>query len=456
MKRCVFIAVYSILTWTAFGQTAGSHKLQLDFPLFDFPYQIDVTRSGDNFFSSYTNPSMRQSLALTGNIYSAFHFGMRTGYDHLPFSPLTNNIIYFGGTAGGLLLFAYVLPFGYPWMHHEFTRSILGVNNIKSSNGYYNFINKNDVTGVSDQDLADFKLAAPHDFIRMNVANLEGYVLFSERFIRNGFFYDLKDLSNVTALLASYLSLAGGSVALLAEYRLSNIDTDIEKFYQYDGDQNSRHIYYNEIINWTYELFHPLESYAERGVHPSGDGVARYIKLSQLSGEEKQYLKKQAWLGYLNLVSPVLYGFNRFPLGSTGFDWNAGFRHYLTSFGSDTAFQVLLKKTPYNMVFTLHNYMNYENYFPAIEAELLNFPLSAGKLSMQFSPRLLLGVQPKNQVFMTSEAEFMGLIGLRTDFMLSEHVQIYADFSFKTNGWAAGNEYLTGGAKAALGVSMRF
>jgi hypothetical protein len=40
-------------------------------------------------------------------------------------------------TAAGVLAFAYVLPFGYPWMHTEYHRSILSRFGYKSVHPYW-------------------------------------------------------------------------------------------------------------------------------------------------------------------------------------------------------------------------------------------------------------------------------------------------------------------------------
>jgi hypothetical protein len=152
----------------------------------------------------------------------------------------------------------------------------------------------------------------------------------------------------------------------------------------------------------------------------------------------------------------MLYGVNSFPLGKTGIEWNFALRHYLTSFGSDTPVQILAKSAPFNMLFTWHNYQNYDNYFPAIEAELKDFPLRLGGLGLYLSPRILVGMQPAGQEFMTADPEFLGLLGLRADFGISKHFLPYIDLTAKTDGWVAGNEYLEAGASVRLGLSMRF
>jgi hypothetical protein len=434
-------------------------ELKLNFPLFDLPYQIDTTdTSGHGFFGSYTSVSMDQALALSTDIYFAMHYGLKNLYDSLTVAPMWKNAIYYGGTAAGLLAFAYVLPFGYPWMQQEFTRSILSRFDIKSRNGTYNIFNGTAVNGIMDEQLERFKAESPHDMIRMDEAGSEGYILFSDHMIRNVFFHDLHNLSNWTSLIAAVFGGIGHNASgIIANYMGADlVDNNIKTLYKDDGEEESRLLYSYSSINWAYDLFRPEEPYSERGTHPSGNGVARYITWSQLNDDERQYLVKQGWLSYLNLVSPLYYGFNSFSLGKTGLEWNFALRHYLTSFGSDVPLQILLKKVPFNMLFTYHSYQNYNNYFPAVEVELVDFPLRLGSLDLYLSPRILAGVQPANQEFRTAGPEFLGLFGLRADLGISKHFLPYIDVTAKTDGWVAGNEYLEANAGVRLGLSMRF
>ena len=104
------------------------------------------------------------------------------------------------------------------------------------------------------------------------------------------------------------------------------------------------------------------------------------------------------------------------------------------------------------MAFAYHNYLNYKHYFPAVEAELVDYPFRF----MYFSPRAIIGMQPKNHDFRSGEAEFLGLLGLRIDFMASQRFLPYFDFTYKTNGWIAGNEFLSSNASVRIGLSARF
>jgi hypothetical protein len=330
---------------------------------------------------------------------------------------------------------------------------------MNSVNGSYDIFNGGPVTGVTDAQLERFKAENPYDMIRADEAGSEGYILFSDLMLRNVFFHDLHNLSNWTALIATFLGGIGhNATGIAAEYYGANFTDDtIETWYKNDGGEESRLLYGFSSINWAYDLFRPGEPYAARGEHPSGNGIARYITWEQLNDDERQYLIQQGWLSYLNIVSPLYYGFNSFSLGKTGIEWNVALHHYLTSFGSDVPVQLFLKKDSFNVLFTYHNYQNYQNYFPAIEAELMDFPVQfTPQFGLLLSPSLLLGIQPRDQNFMTGDPEFLGLLGCRVDFAVSKHFFPYFDLTLKTDGWVAGNECLESNLSVKAGLSMRF
>jgi hypothetical protein len=434
--------------------------LKIDMPFFDLPYQVDIIDSVDGYFpQSYGSLSMAQSLALTTDMYFAMHYGLKKMYDHLDFKPFWNKAIYYGTTAAGILAFAYILPYGYPWMKNEYIRTIPSRYGILTQNNTWSGF-----CGITDSQLSYLKENAPYDFIRMNAAGHEAYILFSDTLIRNFFYYNPNDLSWITALVATWIDMGVNSSPFI-QYDIQNttgttlIDLEyyIEKRYKNDKAQETRALACFDMLNWGYELFHPDEPYAARGLHPSGDGsVARYITFEQFSDDEMKYLVKHSYLSLLNYVSPLLFGFRTIPLGNSGLEGNFALHHYLTSFGTDITASVFLKKKPFNMAFTYHSYQNYNNYFPAIEAELVDFPLTIGKLEMFLSPRLLIGMQPKDQVFKTDSPEFLGLFGLRADFKVNKNILPYFDFTVKTKGWVAGNEYLDTNVNVKLGVSLRF
>ncbi|MDR2941989.1 MAG: hypothetical protein LBV17_05320 [Treponema sp.] len=422
--------------------------LKLDLPLFDLPYQIDAMNTvGHGFFSSYANPSMAQSLALTLNIFSSFQFGMKYFYDNSGLNETLKKIIYYIGTGLGEFIFIY-MPGGSGWLHEEYHRAVLtrfGANSFNGMNLFPIGASVIYVSNVKDEDLSRIKKESPPDLIRIYEAGIEGQYLLIERLQRNNFFYNQNFLSEYTYWYNAFNSFSYVWLSSMAQNGIDLNETETSDSRDFAGV---------DFTAWVYDLFRSNEAYEDRGIHPSGEGVNRYRTTTNLTEAEINYLRLQGYLQILNFMSPMMFGVKSLPMGE--FDGNFAMRHYLTSFGMDISANVYLKKKPFNIVFIFHNYANYTNWFPAIEAELIDYPLTIGKLNMYLSPRVLIGMQPENQVFKTASPEFLGLFSLRVDFNVSKYFLPYVDFVFKTNGWVAGNELLKANASVRAGTSFLF
>jgi hypothetical protein len=181
------------------------------------------------------------------------------------------------------------------------------------------------------------------------------------------------------------------------------------------------------------------------------------IRMSDLNDNEKAFLKKRVMWALINMVSPMTFGIRSIPLGKdTDLYGNFALRQLYTSFGTDISIEVYLKKKPFNLAVSFHNYLNYDHYFPAIEMELLDFPIMFNKWGLYLSPRVILGMQPQNMSFKTKYPEFFGLMGCRADFAITKYFLPYIDFTVKTDGWVAGNEFLEKNASVKVGLSLRF
>jgi hypothetical protein len=457
-NRIIAIMVWTIAAVPLFSQTniLDTPALKLDLPLFDLPYQIAAMDTvGYGFFSSYANPSMGQSLAVALDMFSALHYGMKAFYDTSKMKEKSKNLIYFGGVMLGDFILQY-LPGGGGWMHEEFHRAVMsrfGVNSFNGMNLFPIGAELISVSKVTDEDLIRFKAESPHDFIRMQEAGIEGQYLLVNRLQSNNFFYN-QGYSNESEYwwdtLNSHLYVLGSAWPQV-------VDAQTEKMNESELDIPSRDFTGFDLAGWVYDLFRPNEPYQARGIHPSGIGINRYRTTKDLTKSELDYLTQQGLWQIANYLSPMMFGIKSIPLWDSGFYGNFAFRHLLSSFGGDFFLQVFLKNRDFNFVFAYHNYLNYKHYFPAIEGELVDYPLSFfGKLDLLLSPRVMIGMQPKDQEFLTADPEFFGLIGCRVDFGLTKHFLPYLEFTAKTDGWVAGNEFLEGNVSFKLGVSARF
>ncbi|MDR2659826.1 MAG: hypothetical protein LBC27_07565 [Spirochaetaceae bacterium] len=421
-----FIISFIFMPFQLYSQsTIEGNRLKLDLPVFDIPYQIKAANiPGYNFFDGFTHPSMKTALAVTGDIYSAFHFGMKQFKDYAGSDAYWKRFVFNSGLIAGDIFLFFT---GYVWLHEAFHSAMFTQAGVRSHIGY------------------DFPAGAytvpdsPFDddywplFPRILAAGIESEYLLVEKLQENNFFYRqnlpneaLYWISGLQAWSYAYLPVQSGDLTM-------NVDGE-------------RQPVSSDTLMWTYYLFHPWGD--------TSDDIV--IQFSDLTEEEQSFLKNRVLAGLINFISPAMFGIRSIPLGKNGGSWNFALRHYYTSFGTDSLIDFYLKLNKYKFKFAFHNYINYENYFPAIEAGMIDYPVNISGINFLLSPRVMLGIQPKDQQFKTREAEFFGLLGLRTDISVSKNIYIFCDVAAKTAGWLAGNEDLQGAVSAAIGVSIRF
>jgi hypothetical protein len=426
--------------------------LKLDFLLFDFPYQIDAKETvGKGFFSGYANPGMAQSLAVTTNIYSVFHYGMK---ELMVKKNISKKLFGYAGIILGDMLLEYC-PGGNGWLHEEYHRAVMtrsGVNSFNEMNKFPLGQEYVSVSKVKDEGLGVMKSTAAPDFIRMHVAGIEGQYLLIDQLQRNNFFYE----QNLFHEPQYWLNALNSILYVRASANPKEVDVEIDKLNLKELSVSERDFTGFDMTSWVYDLFRPDESYQDRGIHPSGTGIDRYRKTTHLNSSELNYLKCRGIWQLTNLLSPMMFGVRSVNIGKSGLRGNVAFRHYLTSFGTDLSLNVFLSKTKYNMVFAYHHYKNYQHVYPAIEVEIIDYSIRVNeKNRLLLSPRLILGVQPEGQSFTTSKSEILGSAACRLDFGVNRKCYPYLELSSKTKGWIAGNEYLSSNADVKIGLSLR-
>ncbi|GHV19946.1 hypothetical protein FACS189494_02730 [Spirochaetia bacterium] len=404
---------------------------------------------GYGFFSSYDNPGMVQSSAVAVDVFSSFHFGMDKLQDRIGRDKFWKYLVVDIATGLGDYLLCKI-PGGDGWVHEEFHRSIMsrfGVNSFDMVYTFPIFSSTVSVNHVSDEDLERFKAESPADFIRMHAAGIEGTYVLIDKLQQNNFLYRQEYFNEALywfGLVAEVPYVIGAALPLSDS--MASDSNDIAE----------RDFTGNDVRAWVYDLFRPEEPYSARGIHSSGVGFKRNINTADLTNEETAYLKKQGWWQIANFASPMLYGFRSLPLGDTDIRWNFAFRYNLTSFGTDFSLITLWNIKQFNIVGKIHNYMNYEHYFPAIEIALIDFPITfTPKFGLLISPCIMIGMQPSDQNFKTSSPEFFGLLSCRVDFNVSKHFLPYFEFKMKTDGWVSGDEYLNKNVSGIIGLSVR-
>lgn len=422
-------------------------RLYLDLPLLEMPYQQQAMSTTGGWLSSYMNPGMGFSTTLSNDLYLVAHWGLQ----QIPYSSdARRSRTYTRWAIYGFDLVSTWLPLGYAWLHEEYHRSVMTWRGVNSFNEVLLFKVGSTVISVSretDEEMAMLCDTYHPDFLRLMAAGHEGQTQQNVRMQRNDFFYHQR-LDNELILLNNALN----NTAYLATCAFGLGDEDVEAMNAVETDVASRDFTGMDMMAWAYGLFHPDERYADRGTHPTGVGINRYIVTDQLGEEAVAYLRRQTALDLLNCVSPLMVGFSHINLGLHGnrqYYGNFALRHYLTPFGDDNCAELLLQAVgangnwPLNVYTVLHNYNNYHHHFGGLEAGVVDAPLWGGRLLVGVTGQLWW--QPEAMSFFTETSAVGGSAALRLTLNTARcpsagpgRCNPYIEAGYKSAGWQAG------------------
>lgn len=451
-QKIVIFLLFFLASFFSFSQKkSDTTSLYLEFPLFDYPYQSYATKTRGNFFIAYANPSMNQSLAISNDLYSTVHWGIdkiiKVKNEFL-------DIFLKNLTAAGFDLLTFYTPLGVGWLHEEYHRAVLTRRGINSYNDMNNFPFGKTlvyVRKVKDEDLINLSDNHKQDFRRLMIAGNEGQFHQIQTLQKYNFYLN-QDLPHValywmsTMINIGYLNQSGSDA----------FNKIIDKSNENDGaDISKRDFTGADFTAWADALFFPDKPYEDRGIHPSGVGINRYIKPSQLSTEARSYLKKQGRLHWLNILSPHLFGFSKIKLNSTekgDYYGNFAVRHLLTPFGNDISLDVFLQTPKNNFFFALHNYNNLKLPFFGLEFAIIDQNFFNDNFFL--TGRCMAWVQPHELSFFTKKATFGAMFGVKGSYAFGYWAP-YIAFEGKTDGWVMGNPFLDKNLSLNVGLEIR-
>jgi hypothetical protein len=372
----------------------------------------DVTLlDADNFARGFHAPSMEQAVSWTAAFYDTSHRAIRRHWEIVLFDLAVD---------AGL-----PLPLSDTWVHEEFHRAVLQNRGVASFDDVYKFrlaASSTAVSHVSDDNLVRMKRDHPADFVRAHEAGIEGEHAMVLRLERQHFF-DGATSWNVPL----YLLVKLNSIAYIASGSTSEANRLTDQWERDEGTDVSRRDFTgHDFTAWVYDLFRPDEPYTARGIHPSGVGLRRYIRQSDLTDAERRYLHRQGRLAVLNLLDP-----NLVDLSARRF--NAAAAHVLTPFGYTIDVNTFIHP---KLFIALHDYVNHEHSFPGAEAAL------------EDRVRIALWKQPAHQLFRDRSGRLGGLVSVRV-----HHRKFFAEVEAKSAGWVEGNVHLDRSISVRAGVS---
>jgi hypothetical protein len=421
------VLFFALSSGLAFGEDTS--KFRLDLPLLDLPFN---SQNNGSF------PSMSQSLAISRTTYDLAHLGLEQFESIDPkaegWDGFRSRLTY----AGIDFLFFY-LPGGSAWLHEEWHRAVMTHRGVSSKNDVYDLRIGQSVIAVShetDDGLARLKEQHPEDQVRLAAAGMEAEHALIQDLETDIFFQKNDDYRTILLWMLqigpiSYLNTcnSGKTADEMTEEQNKNDGTSISK----------RDFIGLDCLGWIRDLNRPNETYAERGVHPSGVGIDRYTTYSELSPMEREYLNTSKNLSYLNLVDPFLFHKNEFKgqgwFGESEANYNFKLRHDLTSFGNSVSSQIFYDSAFIKSHASLFLFQNYKHSFPGLEINLFDVEIGA---HWTLDIRGQIWKQPREFLFNTSSGVLGGLGGIKATYSGLGDVHPYLNVIGKTSGWVSG------------------
>ncbi len=412
------------------------------------PYQRLARQTTGGVLSGYANPSMSQSLALSNNFYSAAHYGINQLIR--PASEF-QRILLRNVASAAFDAFSFYLPFGYGWLHEEYHRAVLTRREADSFNEMNTFPFGQDVVAVRnvrDEDLIRLADEHPRDFVRLMAAGLEGQY-HQVQTLQQQNFYFAQDLPHIPLYWLSTFT----NIIYVNQAGSSYFDDKIAEVNAREGTNVARRDFTGpDFTAWADGLFFPDRPYAERGLHPSGVGIDRYVRPADLSPEARAYLQKQGRRQWFNVLSPHLFGFARLRLAPKlrgDYFGNFAVRHVLTSFGESLSINLFYQSPRFNLFVSSHRYANNERPFPGLEVAVLEYGCGT---RWWLTGRAMGWLQPENQAFDALQAAAGGLLSLRARYRTGTVFSPYVQVEGKTAGWVMGNVFLEPNVSVEVGT----
>ncbi|MCA2961816.1 MAG: hypothetical protein IOD12_16320 [Silvanigrellales bacterium] len=428
---------------------------RIEIPLIDAPYNFQERRDGYSWVGS---PSMGQTLGLSNGFYQTVHAGLGMLADPNDEAFWPRFFARFG-----FFLFDY-LTFDFPglgaWTHEEWHRAVMTHRGVRSYNEVNDFLKSSPssgiiaVSGERDADLARMKRDHNADFVRLQAAGFEAQWEQNRRFSHDAFFHGTKSFD----LGVMWINHVNTYTYL---HSCSNGTTDeiVDDLNDAGETEKERDFAGPDCTGWVSDLFRANEPYEARGKHPTGEGVNRYRKSTDLTPSERSYLNRNKRFALINFIDPFAYGFEDFWYDTAdGVNYYYNFRgfHYLTGFGGDTGVQLYLKSRGFKGTVSLHFYKNRSTTFPGVEFQWVEAKPFEAFSSLAFTPRLMAWTQPEGLRFFDKTQKPGGLVSLRVAWKEKRYAQPWLELQAKSEGWVAGEVNQSDGLATRLGVASEF
>jgi len=344
------------------------------------------------------------------------------------------------------------LPLGTTWSHEEWHRAVLGRWGIDSFNDIWNVrldTSSINVIHVADEELIALKRDHPADMVRLSAAGMEGDIELARAVEADAFFdgtdwrRDLVTVAIQRGRVIRYMWYCDTSAA--------TADTNAENLQE--PDPLKRDVVGYDCDAWAYDVQRPDEPYEARGPHPTGVGIDRYRRPTDLTPHERELLVQAKWLSLLNLVDPAMFGVRwGVPGAPPGWRMTGGFAYQLTSFGQAVTLDLYARGADASWRAALRLYLSGHLALPGLELERVRLARTVGGARLEVTPTLGVWLQPAHDRFDDTAARPGALARLKLAWLATGRLSAFAEVLAKSAGWVAGTPRLDAAVEARVGV----
>jgi len=431
-----------LLFVAAAAPPATSDPALLSLPVIDLPDQ----------HGAYAAPTWEQAIESSKAQYQASH-RVLAAWTERRFGAGSRDRMMLGVGLGWELI-ASLLPLGTGWAHEEGHRAILDRRGMRSFNGVYDFdptAGAIYVRNVRDEDLVRLKAEYPADTVRLAAAGMETQTLINLRLERDLFFLRGRPATDWATLLANTTNNWGYLFAC-SEAAFDSFTDEVNKA---DGTLIARRDALGlDCTAWAYDLQRPDEPYEARGVHPSGRGIDRYRKFSDLSRDEQKLMRTVRLLALASFADPFLWLDDGWGTDDRRMTMTSGF--FLTSFGWSVDQNVFLALGEKNVLVTVHHAANGARWMPGIDAQVWRLPMDvSGSEPWSLTLGGAVWLQPERQRWASARADPGGRVHATLAIPVWRGLEVELGVAHKTAGWVAGVAALEAETSLRAGVSLR-
>jgi hypothetical protein len=361
---------------------AATGPLRLELPLLDAPY--NTTHGG-------RAPSMAQAGALARDLHAATNWAIDLavaagcGEEGRGCSPARRWALEWSASLLANLV-ELRLPLLAIWSHEEWHRAVLGQHGIDSRNDIYDLRLDGSsiyVSHVTDDDLVRLKRDHPADLVRLSASGMEADVELA-RAIEADDFLDRTDWRRDVVTL---LLLRGNVVRYMWTCDSSFADRTTDSDSAREPDPATRDVVGYDCTAWAYDVQRPDEPYEARGPHPTGVGIDRYRKTTQLTSAERALLVHAKWLSLLNLVDPAMFGVGwPAPFAPEGWRMTAGLAYQMTSSGQALTLDLYARGADARWRGAVRLFLSGHLWLPGLEVARVRVGRAVGSARFEVTP----------------------------------------------------------------------